>query len=397
MEAGGNQVAVVQLNAVHVAALAAAGLVAGEWIRRRVPLLDRLSVPSSIVGGLLYALLVLALHGRVVDFQIDTTLRDVLMLAVFTIIGFNAGVRVLRRGGVQVVLLLLLATLGAMLQNGLGMALAKLLGLNPLIGVLAGAVSLAGGPATSLAFGSTFERAGVGGAATIALASATFGITVSGLLAGWIGSWLIRRNGLKPGFDKTNPIEASREGSGLAAHVMAIAVVMGLGSIVSQAIERAGIVLPGYIGAMIVAALWAGLQPANGRSRFRISDAALAVLFDIVLPLFIVMAMLSLRLWELAALAGPMFVILTGQVVLTCALSFVVFVVLRRDFDAAVVATGYCGFMLGITANALATMSEVTRRHGPSPRAFVVVPVVGAFLIDFTNALIITVTVNLMR
>lgn len=387
---------VVKVSAAQVLALAAIGVVVGEWLKRRLPVLERLSIPASIAGGLLYAAVILLLHGRVLDLQPDVVVRDLLMLVCFTIIGLNASFRVLRRGGVQVILLLALASLGAVLQNLLGMGLASLLGLDPRTGILAGAVSLAGGPATSLAFGATFERAGMPSATTIALASATFGITVSGLLAGSVGSWLIQRFGLKPSTAPT--AETQREigdPASLMTHVVVIAVSIGLGSLVSLGIERIGFVLPGYIGAMIVAAFF---RNVDDRWRtFQISETKLSELFVVALPLFIVMAMLTLRLWELAALAGPLLIILCAQVALTWALSITIaFVAMRRDFDAAVIATGYCGFMLGITANALATMGEVSRRYGPSPRAFIVVPMVGAFLIDFTNALIITVMSNLV-
>ena len=384
------------LNPVQVLALAALGVAAGEWLRRRVPFLERLSIPGSIIGGLIYAVAILMLHGRVVNVQPDTVLREVLMLAVFTIIGLHASVRFIVRGGVQVMLLLAAGALGAVVQNLAGMGVAKLFGVSPLIGILAGAVSLAGGPATSLAFGPTFERAGVQGATTIALASATFGITISGLLAGTVGSMLIRRRGLKPAEQRAAAAEGVLgAGGSLMSHVIVIAVCMGVGSVFGIGIERAGVVLPGYIGAMTVAAVVRNVDDRWGV--FRISEAALAQLFRVALPLFIVMAMLTLRLWELAALAGPVLGILAVQTALTYGMSLGVFALMRRDFDAAVIATGYCGFMLGITANALATMDEVTRRFGPAPRAFLVVPMVGAFLIDFTNALVITGVMNAVR
>jgi ESS family glutamate:Na+ symporter len=389
----------IQLNAVQVLALAAFGVFAGEWIKRRLPILERLSIPGSILGGLFYAVLILALRQRIAVIEPNLALRDVLMIACFTIIGMNASVRIIRRGGGEVFMLLLASAAGAVLQNALGMGLARLLGLNPLVGILAGAVSLAGGPATSLAFGSTFERAGVGGATAIALASATFGIAVSGLLAGTAGAFLIRRYSLKPAESSPEPKTLGDPAAGAASlltHVLLIAVAMGLGNLVSAAIERAGVVLPGYIGAMIVAAILRNIDDHTGW--LRLSPAQLSSLFGIALPLFIVMAMLALRLWDLASVASPLLVVLVAQVVLTWALSVTVaFFVVRRDFEGAVMATGYCGFMLGITANALATMDEVSRRFGPAPRAFIVVPVVGAFLIDFTNALIITVMMNFGR
>ncbi len=378
---------------MQVLALAAGGVALGGWLKRRLPVLDRLSIPAAIAGGLSLALISLALHSAGVDFKPDPALRDVFQLFCFTIIGFNASITLIRAGGAQVVVLLALATAGAVLQNTLGVSLARIFGLNPLVGVLAGAVSLAGGPATSLAFGATFEKAGVPAATTIALASATFGITVSGLVAGYAGARLIQGRAAADSVQAAVP--SDNGGAAMPVHILLIAVTMGLGSLVSAAIERTWFVLPAYIGAMIVAAAARNLDDRTGW--LRLSGARLGEAFGVALPLFIAMAMLTLRLWELAALAAPLLAILAAQTLLTLALTMtVVYWALGRSRDAAVMSAGYCGFMLGVTANAIASMEELVERFGPAPRAFVVVPMVGAFLIDFTNALVITATANLI-
>ncbi|MGH2670755.1 MAG: sodium/glutamate symporter, partial [bacterium] len=190
-------VATLKLNAVQVTAFAAFGLVMGVWLKRRIPLLDWLNIPAPIAGGLVYALLVLALRDRYVNFDMDMVLRDILMVAFFTSIGMNASLKLVRTGGVQVLWFFAIATAGAVLQNGLGIALAKLLSVDPLLGLVSGSVALTGGPATALAFGGTFEAMGVEGATALGLASATFGITAGGVLGGYIGGSLIRRRGLK--------------------------------------------------------------------------------------------------------------------------------------------------------------------------------------------------------
>lgn len=384
------------LGPAHVLGLAAAGILLGGWLTRRVPVLERLSVPPAITGGFLFAIGVWILHDRWVNLAVDTTLRDLFMLVVFTIIGLNASLSLLRRGGVQMAILLGLATVGAALQNALGMLVAHAAGLNPLVGVAAGSVSLAGGPATSIAFGSVLERAGLDGATGIALASATFGIAVSGFLAGATGAWLIRAGTKAPGRSEIPRGRTCEGGDGSAlAHTAAIALSISVGAVVSDAIERTGVVLPRYIGAMIVAAVIRNLGDWFGF--VRLSEQKLGAAFRIVLPLFIVMAMLSIRLWDLAAIAGGLLVVLLAQVVLTVALAVgPVFWATGRDRDSAVMASGFAGFMLGITANAMASMGELERRFGPAPRSFLVVPVVGAFLIDFTNSIVITVTLNFL-
>jgi len=387
----------LKLTAIQLLGLAGLGAVAGNWIKRRVPLLDRLNVPAPIVGGMLYAFLALALRDRVVNLDADTSLRDLFQIAFFTTIGLSVRVDALRRGGSALVWLLAAASAGAVLQNLLGIGLAKALGLDPRIGILAGSVSLAGGPATSLAFGSTFEHMGVTGATTIAIAAATFGITVSGLIGGYIGGSLIERRKLRSSGATPTAAAASREavGSLMNAGIM-IAIAMGLGSLVSLGVQRTGVILPAYIGAMAVAAVMRNL---DDRYRFaRIGQFEVDEIGRVTLHLFIVMALVTLRLWELAHLAGPMLILLAAQVALVWLLCVtLVFWVMGRDYDAAVSAAGFCGFMLGITANAVAVMEELVEKYGPAPRAFLVVPVVGAFLIDFTNSLIITAMANWVR
>jgi ESS family glutamate:Na+ symporter len=386
----------LKLTGIQLLGLAGLGAAAGIWIKRRVPVLDRLNVPAPIAGGMLYALLALALRDRVVNLDADTSLRDLLQIAFFTTIGLSVRVEALRRGGSALVWLLAAASAGALLQNLLGIGLAKALGIDARIGILAGSVSLAGGPATSLAFGFTFEHMGVTGATTIAIAAATFGITVSGLIGGYIGGSLIeRRKLLSSGATPTAAASREAAGSLMNAGIM-IAIAMGLGSLVSLGVQRTGVILPAYIGAMAVAALMRNL---DDRYRFaRIGQFEVDEIGRVTLHLFIVMALVTLRLWELAHLAGPMLILLAAQVALVWLLCVtLVFRVMGRDYDAAVSAAGFCGFMLGITANAVAVMEELVEKYGPAPRAFLVVPVVGAFLIDFTNSLIITAMANWVR
>ena len=385
---------VIKLNAVLVLAAAALGVAMGEWLRRRVPLLTRWSIPAPVAGGLVYAVVLLVLRDRVVNFEIDTVLRDLLMVAFFTSIGMSASWKVVRAGGVQVMLFLALATAGAAAQNALGICLAKVFGVNPLVGIVSGAVALAGGPATSLAFGATFEKLGLPGAATLGLASATFGILAAGVLAGYRGARFAR--GLPGGGTAARArLESAPAAGPLLPQMLAMAVAMGAGYLISTGIEQVGVVLPGYIGAMIAAAV---LRNADDRWGFlRVEPAQMAVLGNAALSLFIVMALLTLKLWELARLALPMVAMLAAQVALVWLLCAAVYRLMGRDYEAAVMTSGYCGFMLGTTANSLAAMDELEREFGAAPRAFIVVPLVGGFLIDFTNALVITVFANLAR
>jgi len=304
-------------------------------------------------------------------------------------------------------------------QNALGIGAAKLLGINPLLGIISGSVALTGGPATALAFGSTFEKLGVVGASTLGVASATFGITAGGLLGGWIGASLIARYRLKaqngaanggavsateaivygedPSPVPSTPMadESESEHSPLFQTLILIAVAMGIGSVIGSWISGLGLVLPAYIGAMIAAAI---LRNIDDRFHcFGVSQHLVDLVGNISLYIFIVMALMTLRLWELVNLAGPVLAMLLLQVGLVWLMCVAAFRVMGKDYEAAVMSGGFCGFMLGTTANAMACMDVLVRKFGPAPRAYIVVPVVGAFLIDFTNALVITAMMNLFR
>jgi ESS family glutamate:Na+ symporter len=393
-----------KLNPAQVLALACLGVALGAWLKRKLPLLDRLDIPVPVVGGMLYALLTMALHGRVVNLEVDTTLRDLLMIAFMTTIGLNARLELIRQGGAAVIKLLIISTVGAALQNVLGIALATALQVDPRLGILTGSVALAGGPATAAAFGGTFEKLGVQGATTVALAAATFGIAVAGLIGAYIGASLIgrKRSAVREAQTTVQPRAApgatagAAPSSNLLTAVIVIGVCIGLGNLLSTAIERLGVILPAYIGAMIVGAI---LRNLDDRFRFaRIAQADIDTLGRIALYLFIAMALLTLRLWEIAHLAMPMLVILAAQVAF-CWLMCVTICYrgMGRNYEAAVTTAGFCGFMLGITANAVACMEELVEKFGPAPQAFLVVPIVGAFLIDFTNSFLITTMMNVMR
>ncbi len=394
---------VVKVNGAESLALGALAILLGAWLRRRVPVLERWSIPGAVAGGLSLALVVLLLRDRVANVEVDTSLRDLLSLVSFTIIGLNASFRVLARGGAAIPLLLALAGVGAVLQNAVGGVLAWMLGLHPLIGPLAGSISLCGGPATSVAFGAVFEKEGIAGATSIAVASATFGIAVAGLLAGRMGEWIVQRFRLASSdasFDVESPVVAASaaSGAGLVPHALMICLCIGFGSLVSLGLQRAGMTMPAFIGPMTVAALWRNVNDRAGW--MELSESTLREIFQVALPLFIGVAIASLKLWELAALAVPLVLLLAVQVVLTTAFSVASFYVMRRvapAYEAAIITTGFAGFMLGTTPNAMASMEELTSKHGPAPQAFLAVPIVGGYLNDFVNSLVVTSSIGFLR
>jgi ESS family glutamate:Na+ symporter len=385
---------VIQANAAETLALAAGGLWLAGAAHRRVGVLDRWNIPRPVTGGLVLAAAVAALRAGNVELAFDTVLRDLLTLVFFTTIGLRASVGLLRRDGGTVLVCLALAVAGAELQNGVGVLAAKALGLHPLLGIIAGATTLAGGPATALAFGKTFEEMGVADAQTVGVAAAVFGILAAGLLAGAAGGWLIRRHGLSGGAGAAAARVEPQRGQWLFT-LAAIAISIGAGSLLSRGIAAAGVTLPGYIGAMIVAALLRWRDDAGPR---RLDEPVLDQAGALSLGLFIVMALLTVKLWVLAQLAAPLLVLLLLQTVVTTL--FAVFIAYRwlgRDYEGAVAAAGWTGFMLGTTANAVAAMDALESRHGAAPRARLAVPVVGAFLIDFTNSFVILSGADFVR
>jgi ESS family glutamate:Na+ symporter len=419
----------VSLDFIQTLAFAGVVLFVGYGIKRALPLLSRYNIPAPVVGGLLVSIAItLARRPDWTPIKFDTTLQLPLMIGFFTTIGFGASLSLLRIGGVQVVLFLIFSTIVAVAQNVLGALVARGLGQDPLMGVLAGSVTLTGGPATGLAFAPQFEQAGVAGAAPLAVAAAMVGIVSGGLMGGPLGTFLIDRyrlgmptvkgaenpevaahvvEALTPEPPAAAPKGEDVEAYGLLKALVVLLVAMGLGVWVSgwiqanvrfpsffpAALGGKPLTLPAYIGAMLVAAVIRNFDDATGL--LGLSQKLIDDLGSVALSLFLVLALMTLELWRLAGLAVPLAIVLVGQLLLVAIVALVfVYRVMGRDYEAAVMSSGFVGFMLGTTANAMANMEALVQRFRPAPRAFLVVPMVGAFFIDFTNAIIITFFLN---
>jgi ESS family glutamate:Na+ symporter len=399
----------LKLDLLQTLTLAAVVYYAGVLLRQRIPLLNRLNIPSAVVGGLLFAALVLIGRDRWFNLQLETMGQPLLNVAFFTTIGMGASLALLRSGGLAVASFLVFASVVCVAQNLLGMAVAASLGENPLMGVMAGSVTLMGGPATGLAFAPVFTAAGLEGAEVLAVTSAVFGIVCGGLAGGPVGTWLINRHRLKAsahtgraeasaGFaaavtEREIIVHVEREDTAILRNLAVLALAMGLGSVVSRYIQATGFTLPAYIGAMVVASALRNLDDATGW--LRIDEDAMEFIGGVALNIFLVVALMDLKLWQLAGQALPLFAILLAQVVFVVALAvFVSWRLMGRDYDSAVMSGGFVGFAMGTTANAVANMRTLVGRFGPAPRAFLVIPLVGAFFIDFVNALVITGFLN---
>lgn len=388
----------LQLDFYGTLVAASLVLLLGRALVMRVNFLRSYNIPEPVAGGLLVALLLLVLRVADIEIRFDTSLQTPLMLAFFATIGLSADFASLKKGGRIVGIFLLVVTGLLVVQNSMGIALATMLGLDPLMGLLTGSITLSGGHGTGAAWGATFsEKFGLASASELAIASATFGLVLGGLIGGPVARLLINRvqtpglvqgePRLPKGFEQPNK-ERSITPFSFIESLALIAVSLQAGSVLSDLIQGTAFELPTF-----VCVLFVGVVLRNGLSAFglyQVFEREVSVIGNVSLSLFLAIALMSLKLWDLAALALPIFIILAAQTLVMALFAiFVTFRVMGSNYDAAVLAAGHCGFGLGATPTAIANMQAVTQRYGPSQMAFLVVPMVGAFFIDITNAVVI--------
>lgn len=393
---------IIQLDIAQTVAMAAVLLALGEYIKNRVAVLSRYFIPSPIIGGLLFSIVALIGHqSGLFGFQFYENMRSFLLLVFFTTIGFSASFELLKKGGIGVALFLFCAVLLVCIQNGVGVVLAQALGANPLIGLAAGSISLTGGHGTSAAFGPLLEQAGAVGALPAAIAASTYGLVAGCVIGGPVGTLLMRRHGLKgpklstaatagerPTRIQTAVETTETNDDTILRATILLMVAIGLGTVLVDWLKGLGITLPAYLGPMLMAAVIRNLIDWRN---WTLPSRQFEVVGNVSLAFFLTMALMSMKLWELAAVAGPLLAILVVQTAIMFAFAyFITFRVMGRDYDAAVMAAGHCGFGMGATPNAMANMQAFARANGPSFKAFFVIPLVGSLFIDFFNAVLIT-------
>lgn len=400
-------------NMAETLAIAIVILLVGAAVKKRVPILERFFIPGPVIGGVIFSIILLIGHETgAFSFAFDGVLKDFLMIAFYTTVGYLASFELLKKGGIGVVLFLLAAIILVVIQNSVGVSLAKIFGLHPYIGLAAGSVPLTGGHGTSGAFGPLMEQGGAVGAMSVAMASATFGLVSGCLIGGPIAKKLIDRFGLVAKKDE-KPHQTKREidnevfegdldvfeekvsEESLFKAVVAIGLAMGCGAWIPPFAKSLGVAIPVYLGPMLVAAIFRNIMDM---SKKKLPLTEISMLGNIALSIFLAMALMSMKLWELAALALPLIAILLIQTVIMAIYAyFVTFNIMGRDYDAAVIACGHCGFGMGATPNAMANMEAFTKANGPSVKAFFVIPLVGSLFIDFFNAVIITFFMNMFK
>ena len=392
----------LNLDIYQTAAVAVFVYALGSFVKKKIDFFNKYCIPASVIGGILFALLTLGLNlTDTMTVVTDTTLQNIFMTLFFTSVGYTASFKLLKKGGVQVLLFLIVASALIVVQNLVGVSLASLLGLDPLMGLCVGSVPLVGGHGTSGAFGPMLEQQfGVSGAATVSIAVATFGLIIGGIIGGPVAKRRVRKHNLvaenvavqtEEYGDRSEKPHSAEE---FMKAFFILFVAAGIGSVISTLIQKTGVTFPSYIGAMLAAALLRNLSDTTGK--LTVVEDIVSLLGNACLTLYLAMALMSLRLWELANLALPMIVILLAQTVIMALFAYyLVYNVMGRNYEAAVMSSAACGFGMGATPNAIANMQAITDVYGPAPRAFFVVPLVGSLFVDFVNSGVLTVFINI--
>ena len=375
----------------------------GKRINRLVPVFGRYSIPEPVTGGLFIAVILFAIHSFAdISIEFELGARDALLVYFFTTIGINASFKDLAAGGKPLALLLLVTVIYMIIQNLTGMGIATLLGLEPAVGLLGGTVSLIGGHGTAIAWAPRFaENYGITNAMEIGVACATFGLVLASLIGGPVAKFLVARHQLVAGSDDNLDVGIDDEADPVSLNymelldaVLALHICIIIGYFLNEGLNQVGVHLPLFVSCLFAGIIMTNLRPhALPRitgTQWPTRTPAMALIADISLGTFLAMSLMSMQLWEVIDLAGALFSILGAQVIIAALfMIFVVFPIMGKSYEAAVIASGFGGFSMGATPTAMANMSAVTQRYGPCHQAFIVVPLVGAFFIDVTNVILI--------
>lgn len=393
----------IQLDMYQTLAVAVLVLLLGNYLKKKIYFLQKFCIPAPVIGGLIFAIMTCICYVTgIAEFSFDDTLREVCMVFFFTSVGFQANLKVLKSRGKSLIVFLELVIVLIILQNLTAVGLAKLLNLNPLIGMCTGSIPMVGGHGTAGAFGPVLEDLNIKGATTICTAAATFGLIFGSLIGGPLGKRLIEKHSLlntAANEDDSLLVEDEkkheRHTNMYADAVFQLILAIGVGTIFTMLLTKTGLTFPIYIGAMLAAALMRNICEYTGIATIHMGE--INDLGGISLSLFLGMAMITLRLWELASLALPLVILLAAQVLLIIIFTYVIeFNIMGRDYDAAILVSGTCGFGTGATPNAMANMQAVCDQYVPSIKAYLLIPLVGSLFADFLNSLVITFFINLL-
>lgn len=419
----------IELDMIQTAGIGALALLVGMVLTRKIAFLQRFCIPSPVSGGIIFSLLTLALYGWFhIEVAFDATLKDIFMLAFFTSVGFQSDLKVLKQGGKTLIVMLILLVIIITMQNLMPLGITRLMDVNSLVAIATGSVSMTGGHGTAGGFAGVLEEMGLQGADTIGMAAATFGLIAGSMVGGPLTELIIRKKlkeeQMQPQDETIDPAMAGIESDeaspeGRAKHISSneqefqqyakacywILMVMGGGILLSRLLAKTGVTFPTYFGALILAAIVRNIigvikYKENGKwvkADKLIDMERIVSVGNICLSLFLGIAMISLRLWELQSLALPFIIILVSQVIMMILfVYYIAFPFLGRNYDAAVLCAGFCGFGLGATPNAMANMSAVCYKYRYTVKPFLIIPIVGAMFTDIINTALITLFLNLL-
>lgn len=394
---------IVHFSTIQTMALSVIVFYLGKFLNNKFKFLKNNCIPDSVTGGTLFSFFILLGHETgSFSFIFEDSIKDIFMIAFFTTVGFSASIKLLKKAGLPVLMFLIAAILLAILQNVVGVGMAKILGVSPMIGLATGSLATTGGPGTAGAFGPIMESFGTPGATMVAMATATYALIAGSIIAGPICKRLIEKKNLiqkrvtLEEFQSFDDKSVTLELKNVVPTGFQIIIAMGIGSLISNFLNSLGLVLPPYIGTMFAASIMRNL--ADETKLFSIDLEVVSVIGNFTLTMFLSMILMNFKLWELKELALPLIIMLIGQTILMGVFAyFITFTLTGKDYDAAIMTGGHCGCGFGTTPKALANMEALTEKYLPSPKAFFVIPIVGALFIDFFNAAIITFFINLLK
>lgn len=418
----------INLNIYQTLAAAIIVYYVGVFLRMKIPFLRQYCIPAPVVGGILFAIIntILYVNG-LWKYEQDTIMQNICMMIFFTSVGYTASLSLIKKGGVLVLKMAIITSVLIVCQNIIGITLTKIFDVPALMGLATGSIPMVGGHATAAAFGPVLEKIGLENGTTISVAAATFGLVAGGLIGGPVGERLVHKNRLRSHaeterldpetyqseVDKLESVAGDVEKAdalikkdlkigqtidnyrfmNAMAHIF---LAMGLGTILSSFFDSVGLVFPAYIGSMLVAAIIRNI--ADFTHIYKVYQRESEVLGNLGLTVFLTCVLMSLKLWQLSDLAIPMVAMLLSQAVFMALFAyFIVYRVMGKNYEAAVMTSGTCGFGLGATPNAIANMTAMTELFGPAPTAFFVIPLIGSLIIDPVNASILTIFLNLLK
>lgn len=392
----------ISLNVYYTIAAAVLVLLLGDLVKRHAAALRKFCIPTPVVGGVIFSVIITVLTiSGLCSVSLDSSFNEFFSLLFYAGIGYTASWKLLKRGGPQVILFLILSSILVVFQNGLGILICRMMDINPLVGLACGSIPMVGGNGTAAAWGPILEKAGLEAGTTIATAAATFGLVGGALLGGPVGRYLIEHNHLKPGEDTGNILFGNEEERAevtekrLTSAAYQILLTVGIGTLISWLLQKTGVEFPASVGAMTAAAIFR--NAADDTDKLELKLPELAMISNISLLIFLALSMMTMKLWQLIDLALPMIIILIAQMALMAAFGiFITFRLMGRNFDAAVMTVGQTGFGLGAVPTAMANMQVIDAKYGASPTAFFIVPLVGSLFINLVNSGIITVFLNIV-